>query len=1179
MKKLFSIVASIALLAGLLPTNVLGATYSDELNGAYDYAYGIGITTQSSIDSANMYGNLIRSHMAKMMVNYAKEVLGKSLDTTATCNFTDIANESAEMKGYITEACQMGLMGVGITAFRPNDTVTRAEFGTVLSRALWGDTNNGGEPYYVNHLNALKEAGVMTNISNPTMKEVRGYVMLMMQRADESGVANDQPAICSTPENVLACSLGLDSCPAECLDTEEEEEEVIVETKAGTLTVDTNAGTPEGELPIGKTTAISRIPLLTFDVEADGSDIKMHNLTLEFLGYGDFADVDNVSVYNEENVKVSKTKNFTDEELTISFVNDYVVKKGGKETLTVVAEFPTTAEPNTTYGVSITDLDSSAEDTNGLPIEGNKMKGVVVTNQTVLDFTNAAVTENLSVGQEKKLAAFKLANEDVYEDVTIESITFQVDGVDGDILENLTVLADGQEVASDLEVVNGELVANMDYVLAKDTNDVEFELMGSVNAMDDDNIVITLEDTEAILAKGNKYGFNITSDIGAAAVTVGTITIEGSEVTVSFDKSDIDEAKPEAENVLLGTLKLKSTATDYTINSYSICVSTNVAEVEADEIKDLTLGGNSYDSLILDASTTACAAGYDEYVFEDISLPAGQQVSLQLVADFEDTVEEDDDLSVNVSFTQNVDVTDEDNDEDYTEANIGDIFSTTSFTAKSLTIQGATFTTLTTALNNRDVVLGNQEELVYKGKISIGDADAVTLKSINFTDAGTVADLTDVIQGATLTIDGNEYEDSDIEAGRIEFTNINHKFVAGKTNAIIELAVKFKTDDLGGANPTLILSTAAAEVDVVDSDGNDLVVANVSIATAASSTITLMEEGELTIEFEKDDETSTTMANFTEQDKYALAGSTEKVLLGKIKLSADREDMKVEKLTFKFDDVAGDFYNSYDNLYFSTDAGATVIGTNDVTYAANVTTVEYTFSSAANFVVSKATPKYGYLYATVKARNEDPNAAEAGAIDGASVTNLDVTAVEYKGLSSDLDEVDLVETLPATVAEDTTVVVNTIASVQLVEMKKTLANGTAVVGKLVVTPSTQTTNKDADGDILNALLGSVKLTTTATDCTLTSMSIRKVGGTTTVALTNGALTDVGTTLAADAELKGATTYELVAVVAGVNDGDAALQMQLADVTTDVTFLSKTAGTALTYMLPNGVTKEMTIATK
>jgi hypothetical protein len=45
-----------------------------------------------------MTGLLIRAHMAKMMVNYAIEVLGKTVDTTKACVFTDMAGQSDEMK-------------------------------------------------------------------------------------------------------------------------------------------------------------------------------------------------------------------------------------------------------------------------------------------------------------------------------------------------------------------------------------------------------------------------------------------------------------------------------------------------------------------------------------------------------------------------------------------------------------------------------------------------------------------------------------------------------------------------------------------------------------------------------------------------------------------------------------------------------------------------------------------------------------------------------------------------------------------------------------------------------------------------------------------------------------------------------------------------------------------------
>jgi len=75
--------------------------------------------------------------------------------------------------------------GTPARSFNPNGIVTRAEFGTVLSRSLYGNAFDGGTPYYTKHLIALKNAGIITN-TTPTNNELRGYVMLMLMRADTS---------------------------------------------------------------------------------------------------------------------------------------------------------------------------------------------------------------------------------------------------------------------------------------------------------------------------------------------------------------------------------------------------------------------------------------------------------------------------------------------------------------------------------------------------------------------------------------------------------------------------------------------------------------------------------------------------------------------------------------------------------------------------------------------------------------------------------------------------------------------------------------------------------------------------------------------------------------------------------------------------------------------------------
>ena len=72
-------------------------------------------------------------------------------DTTKACSFDDIANETTEMKLYIKMACQLGLMGrdsngsgtIQKSTFDPLGVVERAQFGTILSRTLRGNTYDG----------------------------------------------------------------------------------------------------------------------------------------------------------------------------------------------------------------------------------------------------------------------------------------------------------------------------------------------------------------------------------------------------------------------------------------------------------------------------------------------------------------------------------------------------------------------------------------------------------------------------------------------------------------------------------------------------------------------------------------------------------------------------------------------------------------------------------------------------------------------------------------------------------------------------------------------------------------------------------------------------------------------------------------------------------------------------
>lgn len=151
---------------------------------AYKRAYIKDITTMDTLSWARVQGFLTRWEMAKMIVNYAINILWKQLDTTKQASFKDLNLESQEMKGYINQAYQLWLMGVNVINFNPQWLVTRGEFATVLARLLYGEEAKGTGFYYDKPIEILRQNGVIKN-TNPLMQEVRWYVMLMLMRSSQ----------------------------------------------------------------------------------------------------------------------------------------------------------------------------------------------------------------------------------------------------------------------------------------------------------------------------------------------------------------------------------------------------------------------------------------------------------------------------------------------------------------------------------------------------------------------------------------------------------------------------------------------------------------------------------------------------------------------------------------------------------------------------------------------------------------------------------------------------------------------------------------------------------------------------------------------------------------------------------------------------------------------------------
>jgi len=96
----------------------------------------------------------------------------------------------SETQQYAVKACQLGLMGLkgdGTVAstFNANDTITKAQFATILSRLVYGNTNNSTDACrYCKHVDALKAHGIIkvtTDLLDPLQRSVAMIMLMRIQ--------------------------------------------------------------------------------------------------------------------------------------------------------------------------------------------------------------------------------------------------------------------------------------------------------------------------------------------------------------------------------------------------------------------------------------------------------------------------------------------------------------------------------------------------------------------------------------------------------------------------------------------------------------------------------------------------------------------------------------------------------------------------------------------------------------------------------------------------------------------------------------------------------------------------------------------------------------------------------------------------------------------------------------
>lgn len=522
---MFAATAGVLMAANaLLPATSFGAaSYSEELQGAYNYAYSKGITTMSSIDNANMYGELTRGQLAKMISNWAEKELGTKADETKVCSFADAQTAEGDLAAYVKKACQMGLMGQGIASFRPNDKVTRGEFGTTLSRAIWGTKYDGATPYYANHLQALKDKGIMTKIENPSQMEIRGYVMLMLERTSKTDATKAQ---CNDPVTVLACTMGATSCPAQCRD---------VKNQTGTVNTGVNASGDLDVSVVNYSATVKSAPKGIFVANtlkfAASEKITLDTLTLKRTGLGSQRDIK--KVWLERNgVAVTNAASVGSDGLAVlNFKsNRNVVSTDAKtQELDLVVELENNATIGAEFAFDLVGATSSAKNTT--------VKGVTSTYRVsayeVVKLTVDVVNKNGNNGSALIPTEYKLGNSKDYvigefslesnsrsddRDITVRSLTFRnIGSLDfEDTFKNIKVYRDSKVVSNNVEVNGKDITISLDKDPIKANRKAIYTIRAEVATLEDVNktVQLKLRDEKDIIADEVDTQFRTTIAFG-----------------------------------------------------------------------------------------------------------------------------------------------------------------------------------------------------------------------------------------------------------------------------------------------------------------------------------------------------------------------------------------------------------------------------------------------------------------------------------------------------------------------------------------------------------------------------------------------------------------------------------------------------------------------------------------
>lgn len=182
MKKVWNFIWAIGIVTLFIISHTFA--YTQEQQEAYQRAYQNEIISQPDIQAAHLNWMVTRQALSKMIINYLENAVWIAWNISDLCSFTDERKITNDLKYYTKKICAYKIMWKDQWEFNPAQPINRAQLWTILSRILWWDKyNSNGKWYYIYHVNALQDAGIMNNINNVSSTLAKKWdVLIMLKR-------------------------------------------------------------------------------------------------------------------------------------------------------------------------------------------------------------------------------------------------------------------------------------------------------------------------------------------------------------------------------------------------------------------------------------------------------------------------------------------------------------------------------------------------------------------------------------------------------------------------------------------------------------------------------------------------------------------------------------------------------------------------------------------------------------------------------------------------------------------------------------------------------------------------------------------------------------------------------------------------------------------------------------